>query len=373
VQNIEIMGHRCYFFSLLLAVLAGVDTLLWSGHGGFFLCRATTTEEKRSWHAQRQDAKRAAQDDSNDHTYEQSSCRWTDDDNLNSCAAENFAVAWSEEKIAQTAIFWNLEESEITALRKLGQRLVDLNYYRNKPSFVIRFLLQRKSDVDAAELMFRKSVQWRLDNKVDSILQTYQPPPELLDVYPSAVMRGLDKDGDPIVVTRDGSLDGPALLQRFGHQALIRHAIWNHEMVWSGNWTRHYESQQGRPVRQLLVIDDMQGVRRHIKNIFNRQLMECFAQVVRLDNENYPHSVKKFVIVRVPRIFETIWSIVKHMLDPVAMEKVVFSSQKNYIEDLAHLVELKYLPEEIVPGIGRGEAREGFPQSFQAKSVNLAS
>ena len=70
-----------------------------------------------------------------------------------------------------------------------------------------------------------------------------------------------------------------------------------------------------------------------------------------------------------PKIFEVIWKVVKDMLDPVAVEKVAFSSPTNYVEDLANLVNLEYLPKEIVPGVGRGEAREGFAHSFQTSSV----
>jgi hypothetical protein len=42
------------------------------------------------------------------------------------------------------------------------------------------------------------SFQWRIENDVDTILDTYKPPKVLLDYLPSAILAGYDKEGDPI-------------------------------------------------------------------------------------------------------------------------------------------------------------------------------
>jgi len=287
-----------------------------------------------------------------------------------SCQAETVSDAWSEENVQQTAIYWELTEEQAADLRQLGHRLRDVDYWKNTPHEVVRFLLHAccNYDIDAAETMFRDSVNWRLENKVDSILQDYRPPQEMLDHYPGAIMKGVDKDGDPIFVARNGSTDGPGLLKRFGREEMLRHGIWEREMVWNGDWKREWERESGRPLKRLLIIDDVEGLQL-VRTILNRGLMEVFRETVHMDKYNYPQSVKKFMVVRVPKIFETVWSVLKRGMDQLAVERLVITNPKHYVQELEKVVDLELLPEIIVPGIGKGEARPGFPDNFDTRPV----
>lgn len=288
-----------------------------------------------------------------------------------SCVAETVSEAWSSENVEATAIAWDLTQDEKVLLKALGQRIRDVDYHMNKPSEVVRYFqhwVKKKFDLDVAEKLFRKMVAWRLENDVDSILQTHSPPPEVLEYWPGAILKGLDKDGDPIFVSRKGATDGAGLLERFGKEALLKHAIWEKENMWHGEWTQQYQKEQKRPLKRLLVIEDAEGLNL-IETIFNRRLVDAFSEVVRIDNDFFPQCVKKCVIIRVPKIFAAIWSVIRGLLDPLNVEKVAFSSPNRYVKDLSELVDLEVLPEEIVPGIGKGEARKGFPTSFKGGTI----
>lgn len=189
--------------------------------------------------------------------------------------------AWSQVNVDKTVTLWDLSLEEMSKLVELGKRLQDLIYHKNKPSDVVRFLIQRKFDLDAAELMFRNMVKWRLENRVDSILHEYTPPAELIAHFPGAVMKGLDKDGDPVVVCRSGITDGGGLLKHYGKQEMIRHAIWEREHIWNGDWVREYEAETQKPLKQLTIIDDMAKLQL-AKTIFNKRLLEAFGEVVQL-------------------------------------------------------------------------------------------
>jgi len=283
--------------------------------------------------------------------------------------AETVMKAWSSENLKETRTCWELAEQETIALRELGQRLQDVHYHKNEPFFVVRFLLQRQGDVDAAERMFRKSVQWRLDNKVDSILKDYKPPQFLLDHYPSGtVMQGLDREGDPILVTRHGSADLTGLLERFGWEAMLRYAIWNREMVMHGDWVQKYEKISGHRFTRFVNVEDSQGLKL-FKTVFNRRSIFCVSQISQIDKNNYPQTVKKSYVVGVPGIFETIWNVLRRMMDPEVVKRVAILSPKNYLKDLEAALDPSLLPDEIVPGIGKGKAWEGFP-SFHVGPVS---
>ena len=338
---------------------------------GFACFAASAVDHHYDASPKHQNQQQQKEEQYQDQQQQQRECEWSI--TTSSCVAESISEAWSNENVERTAIAWDLTQEEKLLLVALGQRLRDVNYYKNKPSEVVRFVqhwVRRNIDLDAAEAKFRNMVTWRLENDADSILLNYTPPTEMLEHLPGAVLKGLDKDGDPVFVSRLGATDGVGLLKRFGREALVKHAIWERENIWNGEWNQQYEEEQQRPVKHLLFIMDAQGLKL-IRTILNRQLVDAFSELVRIDSANYPQGVKKCVIIRVPRIFEAVWKVIGSLLDPLNVQKTIFSSPNHYVKDLSELVDLEILPEEIVPGVGNGEARDGFPTSFKAGKVAI--
>ena len=150
---------------------------------------------------------------------------------------------WSEDKIQATIKLWNLKKREQKDFLELKRRLQDISHWKNSPYEVVRFLRERPGDVDGAERMFRKMVQWRIKHQVDSILYEYQPPKELMEYYPGAILQGVDREGDPIFVGRLGVTDLVGMMDRFGREELIQYAIWVRELVSRGEWVQDYRKQ----------------------------------------------------------------------------------------------------------------------------------
>lgn len=270
---------------------------------------------------------------------------------------------WSEESAQRTASLWELTATDASNLRELGRRLRDLDHRKNNPGDVVRFLQARPGDVDAAESMFREMVMWRHRNKVDTILKDYRPPQELVDHFPGAILHSLDKDGDPVMVVRTGVTDGASMLMRFGKHEMLRHAIWLRELINTGDWIKKYEQEQKRPVKRVLIIEDVYRLPL-LHSVSNRPLIDMHREVMRLDQDNYPETAKKIIVIRAPSLFTTVWSIVQHFLDPGVRQKVVLCGMHNYKEVLSEHVDLKILPDCMVPGIGEGKAASGMPSNF---------
>ena len=271
---------------------------------------------------------------------------------------------WCPSKVEKTAALWQLSTKERVELEQLGRRLRDIgDYHKNKPADVVRFLRARPGDVDAAELMFRAMVDWRKENNVDSILDSYQPPEELVDYFPAAILRGLDKEGDPVFLSRDGVVDAVGLLDTFGRDELMRHAIWMREMIGKGSWMQEYEAKQGRPVTRIVVIDDVGGLNPWTY-IRNRPFLALYGEIMRLDQDYYPESAKKLIILRVPSVFHVIWKVIRGLFDDGVVEKMVFIGSRNFEKNLSKYVDLEILPDCIV-GIGKGTAVEGMSSNFK--------
>jgi metal transporter CNNM len=269
---------------------------------------------------------------------------------------------WDPQAISEVVDMWELTEKEQTDLLTLKDQLKDISHAKNRPAEVVRFLRARPGKVDAAESMFRAMVEWRIANNVDTILQDYQPPQRLLDFYPGAILEGLDKAGDPVYVGRVGVTDGAGILQQYGREEMVRHAIWMRELVSTGPWIQKYEQEQGRPVRRITLIEDLEGM--SISHSMNRELLSVHGEIMRLDQDNYPETAKKLIIVRAPTLFRMVWSIFKHFFDAGVVQKMVFCGSSDYQKVMAEYVDLSVLPIEIVPD-GQGKATEGMPSKFE--------
>lgn len=273
--------------------------------------------------------------------------------------------AWNEEAVQFIQEYWELSESERQAFLQLRDALRDVDHWKNNPDVIVRFLRAKSGKVDAAEKLFREMVQWRLDNKVDTILIDYTPPKLLQDYTPGALLEGLDLEGDPIFVSRTGVTDGKGLLAKFGEDEVVKYAIWVREKIGRGQWMKEFEEKRGRPLKQLTVIEDLLGP----GGLPSSQEFKMFGKVMKLDKEYYCESSKKIIGIRTPFIFRASWTIVKHFFDSQMVAKMEFSGSSGYEEVLSKYVNIETLPSELVPGVGKGDVAAGMVYNFKGGTL----
>lgn len=206
----------------------------------------------------------------------------------------DFSAGWSEEDMAAVADYWKLSDKYQKALYELGYRLRDVPHPKNCAVEVVRFLLAKFGKVEAAETMFRDSLRWREKVGADTIVQ-HPPPQEIIDNIPGAILKGADRDGDPIFLDRVVSCDSLGLLNKYGTDMMVHHAVWIRESVAQGAWLEEWEKRKGKPVRQVTIVSDMEGLsRRHV----HRKVLKLFGEIMRLDQDNYPEGAKRYVVSR---------------------------------------------------------------------------
>jgi len=268
---------------------------------------------------------------------------------------------WSEEDFLKVVWVWDLSQDEIDKMRELEVKLYDVTHWKNNPFEVVRFM-KGPQGYKPAERLFRRMVLWRIDYGVDTILQDYTPPPVLMDYVPSAILHGLDHDGDPIYLERAGATDAASLLKQFGHKALIHHLIWLRELCGRGDWIKDHEERMGRPITQVTIVYDLSGLSsRHMK----AGVLPFFGHMMRLTQDYYTGPVKRMVIIRAPSIFRVVWGIVKHFFDPWAVAKMTFSGPHDHEEVLGRFMDLSVLPPAVSAEHGQGYAADGMPQRFE--------
>jgi len=193
------------------------------------------------------------------------------------------ADRWSDDNLQHIQDLWQLDEEQFGVLYQMKYKLADLDHWKNNPYEVIRFVMGPQGH-DKAEELFRDMITWRIDNNIDSILDTYRPPRMLYDYLPSAILAGYDREGDPIYLERGGVMDGHGLLSRYGPEQLQQHVIWSRELASRGRWIEDYERVQKRPPTRLTIIYDLQGLNaRHLK----AGVMPFLQESMRITQQRY--------------------------------------------------------------------------------------
>eukprot|EP00548_Thalassiothrix_antarctica_P004055 CAMPEP_0194141826 /NCGR_PEP_ID=MMETSP0152-20130528/11200_1 /TAXON_ID=1049557 /ORGANISM="Thalassiothrix antarctica, Strain L6-D1" /LENGTH=418 /DNA_ID=CAMNT_0038840583 /DNA_START=135 /DNA_END=1391 /DNA_ORIENTATION=- len=286
--------------------------------------------------------------------------------------------------------YWNLDFIEANNLTKFRDKLLTDKDVRDhpltkRPSVLIRFLKAQRGAVNfrikKAELMFCSMIQWRIEQRLElknaltmNDDDVYVPPRYLLEQYPGAILQnGGDKDGDPIYISRLGYFDAILknnskkkkkklkksikfnsnksnddnnddddklkLLELENYETFRRESIVSNSL-----WLKEWTVREKRPLRQILVIEDLQGLSKKPRcDIFRR----IYGATKRWDLERYPEMVKKIILIRVPYHFMALWNIrYKRCIPKSIRDKIVLVSDKNYLELLQkdYIDDLQILP-----------------------------
>eukprot|EP00928_Gymnodinium_smaydae_P089538 TRINITY_DN73498_c0_g1_i1.p1 TRINITY_DN73498_c0_g1~~TRINITY_DN73498_c0_g1_i1.p1 ORF type:complete len:430 (-),score=77.94 TRINITY_DN73498_c0_g1_i1:46-1248(-) len=171
-----------------------------------------------------------------------------------------------------------------------------------------RFLLARKGNLAAAEAMIARSLEWRAKVGADDIARDVVPhfpegclycvPASRSDpdgfrngpCYPSCI-HGKDKDGCPIYLDQIGACD---LDELFSHSIdeLLRYHVRTHELL-------SQLVERAGHFRYTAIID-LAGT--SMSYLFHRKLMAMLRASAKLDEGNYPETVRRVLIVNAPDV-----------------------------------------------------------------------
>jgi len=294
------------------------------------------------------------------------------DDNDNDAVATaspspSIEERWAVENIDVVCQLWSLSEDKRNELIEIKDKLADIEHFKNDPFEVVRFLTGPNGFEESA---FRDMIEWRLEKNVDSLMQEYEVPPLLEKYVPSAVLKGCDKDGDPIYLERAGVMDGVGLLNAFDQDVLIRHITWLREKAVYGDWIEDYKKEHdGKPPKQVTIVYDLEGLSySHMKP----EILSLFQEIIQITTSKYIGLAKRMIIIRAPTVFHMIWRVAQYFFRESALERMVFSGPYDYREILEQYIDLEVLPSCIVEE-GKGEIVQGMPSSMEGGTLPLDS
>ncbi|NP_001404580.1 SEC14-like protein 5 isoform 3 [Mus musculus] len=222
-----------------------------------------------------------------------------------------------------------------------------------KDEHILRFLRARDFHLDKARDMLCQSLSWRKQHQVDLLLQTWRPPPPLQEFYAGG-WHYQDIDGRPLYILRLGQMDTKGLMKAVGEEALLQHVLSVNEegqKRCEGN-TRQF----GRPISSWTCLLDLEGL--NMRHLW-RPGVKALLRMIEVVEDNYPETLGRLLIVRAPRVFPVLWTLVSPFINENTRRKFLIYSGSNY-QGPGGLVD--YLDKDVIPDFLGGESVCNVPE-----------
>ncbi|XP_072464320.1 SEC14-like protein 5 isoform X2 [Notamacropus eugenii] len=222
-----------------------------------------------------------------------------------------------------------------------------------KDEHILRFLRARDFHFEKAREMLCQSLNWRKQHQVDYILQTWRPPP-LLEEFYAGGWHYQDRDGRPLYILRLGQMDTKGLMKAVGEEALLRHILSVNEE--GQKRCEEHTNQLGRPISSWTCLVDLEGL--NMRHLW-RPGVKALLRIIEVVEDNYPETLGRLLIVRAPRVFPVLWTLVSPFINENTRQKFLIYSGSNY-QGSGGLVD--YLNKDVIPDFLGGECLCNVPE-----------
>ncbi|CAN7985272.1 unnamed protein product, partial [Ixodes hexagonus] len=206
-------------------------------------------------------------------------------------------------------------------------------------SFLLRWLRARDFDVNKSEKLLKENMTWRLQNNIDSIIETYENPELLRDYFPGAQCNR-DRDGRPLWILRFGNADFKGMLQCVPKEALVKHVTYTVEKIIAD--MKAQSKKLGKVVETATVVFDFDNF--SISQVYSFQVIEFTKLLMTLYESHYPERLQQCLIINAPIAFPIFWKFVRPFLTERTTNKIQIFSREGWQPVLLKLVDPSQLP-----------------------------
>ncbi|CAF4931719.1 unnamed protein product [Pieris macdunnoughi] len=231
-----------------------------------------------------------------------------------------------------------IQESRLLQLRKW---IADLQKGKvPSDTTLLRFLRARDFNVEKAREMLSQSLLWRKKHQVDKILSEYETPDVVKQYFPGG-WHHHDKDGRPLYVLRLGQMDVKGLLKSIGEDGLLKLTL--HVCEEGLKLLEEATRSSEHAVHSWCLLVDLDGL--NMRHLW-RPGVRALLRIIQIVEANYPETMGRVLIVRAPRVFPILWTIVSTFIDENTRSKFLFYGGKDYLQAGGLL---DYIPKEYIP------------------------
>lgn len=209
---------------------------------------------------------------------------------------------------------------------------------------LLKFLRAREFKVNDAFEMLKKTLRWRKESKIDSVVDEDFGS----DLASAAYMSGVDHEGHPVSYNIFGAFESEELYQKaFGTEEKRSEFLrWRCQLMEKG--IQKLNLKPGG-VSSLLQINDLKNSPGPSK----KELRIATKQTVAMLQDNYPELVAKNIFINVPFWYYALNALLSPFLTQRTKSKFVVARPNKVTETLT-----KYIPIEEIPVNYGGFKRE---------------
>ncbi|KAM3863711.1 SEC14-like protein 1 [Diretmus argenteus] len=222
-----------------------------------------------------------------------------------------------------------------------------------KDQHVLRFLRARDFNLDKAREILCQSLTWRKQHKVDFLLDSWERP-EMLQDYYTGGWHHHDRDGRPLYILRLGQMDTKGLVRALGEEAVLRQVLSINE-----EGLRRCEENTrvfGRPISCWTCLVDLESL--NMRHLW-RPGVKALLRIIEVVEANYPETLGRLLIVRAPRVFPVLWTLVSPFIDENTRKKFLIYAGNDY-QGPGGLVD--YIDREVIPDFLGGDCMCEVPE-----------
>jgi len=220
-------------------------------------------------------------------------------------------------------------DAEIAALQKFKPRVSDVlpDEYNRKDENLIRWLRARDLDLNKAEELLRKSMQWREDNKIESILESGMNA-ESSKLFPFNY-DGKDKEGRLVVTVPFGEWDIRDSVEKDGPERFTHYTKQMLEMVNRKVREIHEKENNNQPrgIRYTIICDYAEF---SLRQMANMKSVNTILNIVGVYEAHYPETMQTAFIINAPSAFSILFNLMKPLMTGRTLNKIkIFNSTRE--------------------------------------------
>ena len=217
----------------------------------------------------------------------------------------------------------------------------------------LRFLRARDFNVEKAREMLSQSLIWRKKHGVDKILSEYESPQVVKEYFPGGWYHQ-DKEGRPLFILRLGQMDVKGIVKSVGEEGLTKLTL---QICEEGlRLTEEAAHKAQKPISTWCLLLDLEGL--NMRHLW-RPGMKALLHIIEICEANYPETLGRVLIIRAPRVFPIMWTLVSPLIDETSRSKFLFYGGNDY-QDPGGLID--YISNECIPDWLGGQAVTEIPE-----------
>jgi len=218
----------------------------------------------------------------------------------------------------------------ITRFRNnLSDIIPELEPYRRKDWYLVKWLEEHNYDLKKAEYAFRMAFKWNLDFDLSSVLN--EDFSDMKKMFPYD-QDGISKDGLPVLLVPFGKWDIRSVVEKGQKDRFLRYVfqITEQNVLYLNETVKKTKGN----IQHVIIIFDLKGY--SFSQLMHRPTIQTICEWTKRSEEQYPRQLKNFYVINAPKVLPVLYNLLKPFMSAytVSCVKIFDSTAKHWEKTL---------------------------------------